>query len=236
MPDIFDEVAEDLRAEKTRRFWLRYGSPIAVFFIAAMIGLGGWQAWRWYEARKAATTATAFLEIHQASQVQGADLTVMASRFAGLLPEAPAGYQMLIRMREAALLDETGEKARAREIWNTVAADSAVDPLWRDLASLLWVLHGIEIDPPASLAARLAPLRDGPWGASARELGALVSLRAGDQDAARTALQALAADPAAPQGLRDRVQRLAAQVGSPVAPPAAPVAPPVGGTAPANGG
>lgn len=233
MPDIFDEVAEDLRAEKARRFWLRYGGPIAIFVIAAMIGMGGWQAWRWYENRKAAATATAFLEIHQASQVQGADLASMATRFAALLPEAPAGYQMLIRMREAALLDETGEKARAREIWNTVAADTGVDPLWRDLASLLWVLHGVEIDPPATLAARLAPLKDGPWGASARELGALVSLRAGDQDAARSALQALAADPAAPQGLRERAQRLAAQVGTPAA---SPVAPPAGGTAPASGG
>jgi len=222
LPDIFDEVAEDLRAERLRRFWLRYGSVVGAFVIAAMLGVGGWQGWRWYEGRKSATTASAFLDIHRASQAEGADLTEMARRFAALLPDAPSGYQLLVRMREAALLAETGEKARARDIWDTVAADPSVAPLWRDLASLLWVLHGLETDPPAALAARLGPLQAeaAPWRASARELGALVALRAGDQDAARTSLQALAADPAAPQGLRNRVQRLAAQVGSPAPMPA----------------
>ncbi|WP_431282943.1 tetratricopeptide repeat protein [Humitalea sp. 24SJ18S-53] len=214
LPDIFDEVAEDLRAERASRFWRRYGTLVGAFGIAVVIGVGAWQGWRWNERRQAEGVAGTFLAVHQAAEAEGADMAEMARRFGAIAPGAPAGYRLLSELRQAALLSESGDKARAREIWNHVAADATADPLWRNLANLLWVLHGLDIDPPAALDARLTPLAaDGsPWKASARELQALVALRAGQTAAARSTLLALAADPSAPQGVRDRAQRVAAQI------------------------
>lgn len=221
LPDLFDEVAEDLRAERASRVWRRYGTMIAAFALAVMIGVGAWQGWRWNERRQAEAVAGTFLAVHQASEVPGADMGEMARRFGAIAPGAPGGYRLLSEMRQAALLSESGDKARAREIWNHVASDTTADPLWRNLASLLWVLHGLELDTPAALDARLGPLvADGsPWRASARELQALVALRAGQPAAARQTLLALAADPTTPPGVRDRAQRVAAQIAVPVAVP-----------------
>ncbi len=214
MADIFDEVAEDLRAERARRVWKRYGTAIGAFALAVVLGVGGWQGWRWYDGRQAQAVAASFLATHQASEAEGADMAEMARRFGAIGPEAPPGYRLLAAMRQAALLSESGDKAGAREIWNRIGADPAVDGLWRNLANLLWVMHGLDIDPPAALEARLLPLAaDGsPWRASAQELQALVALRAGQPEAARRTLLALAADPSAPQGVRDRAQRVAAQI------------------------
>lgn len=212
MPDIFDEVEEDLRAERARQFWARYGTPIIAALVLLVAGIGGWQGWRWYETRRQEAAATAFLAAHRAAEAEGADLAAIAARFEGLAAEAPQGYRTLALLRAAALKAETGDRDGALALYDRLAGDRAVDPLYRDLAALMWVLRALDSGEPALLAARIAPLAraQGPWSASARELAALVQLRAGQREEARRALEALAADVTAPRGIRDRAGRIAA--------------------------
>jgi len=210
VPDIFDEVQEDLRAERARQLGIRYGGVLAALALVALVGVGAWQGWRWYEARETAATATAFLDIHRATERPGADLKASAERFDAVAASAPDGYRTLARLRAAALKSETGDLAGALAEWDLVANDRAADPLYRDLASLNWVLHGLDAGDPAALAARIAPLaaEGGPWRASARELQALVAVRQGRAVEAKGMLRALAADETAPRGLRERAGRL----------------------------
>ena len=72
--------------------------------------------------------------------------------------------------------------------------------------------HALDSGDPAQLATRLAPLtaEGNPWRASAREAQALLALRRGATEEARRILEALVADAAAPAGLRERAQRVAA--------------------------
>lgn len=215
MPDIFDEVEEDLRAERAGRLWKRYGGLLVGAALLVVAGVGGLQAWRWYEARQAAAAAEAYLAADRAASAQGADLKAAAEQFAGFAQSAPGGYQTLARLRAAALKAETGDREAALALWDQVARDSGADPLYRDLAALLWTLHSLDSGDPAQLAARLAPLlREGsPWRASAQELAALVALRRGEPEEARRAFRQLADDVTAPPGLRDRAGRLAAGLG-----------------------
>ncbi|MCQ4159724.1 tetratricopeptide repeat protein [Roseomonas sp. GC11] len=215
MPDIFDEVQEDLRAEKAQRLALRYGGLAFGAALLVLAGLGGWQGWRWYQQREALQAATAFLEQHRATEAQGADLKVAGAQFAAQAASGPEGYRILATLRAAALKAETGERDAALALWAGLAADAQAPQLYRDLASLMWVLHGIDTQAPAQLSARLEPLtRPGnAWRASARELQALLALRQGDKAAAKRELDALAQDVTAPRGLRDRAGRLAAGLG-----------------------
>lgn len=223
MPDIFDEVQEELRAERARQLGLRYGGMLAGVALLVLVGLGGWQGWRWYEQRQASQAATSFLEAHRAAEAQGADLKAVGNRFAALAAESPAGYRVLSLLRAAALKAETGDRAAALAMWDQVASDSAAPQLYRDLASLMWALHGMDSQDPALLAARLEPLAQAgsqaggqmgsPWRASARELRALLAIRRGETAEAKRDLEALAADVNAPRGLRDRASRLAAGLG-----------------------
>ena len=82
MPDIFDEVAEDLRAERARRLWKRYGTLVLGVLIFVLAGIGAHQSWRWYEAREAEKAAIAFMAAHRAAEAEGADLRAMARRSA----------------------------------------------------------------------------------------------------------------------------------------------------------
>ncbi len=211
MPDIFDEVEEDLRAERARKFWLRFGTPILGALLLVVAGVGGWQGWRWYETRQQQAAAAAFLEVSRATEAEGADLAAMAARFETVADSSPTGYRTIALLRAAALKAEAGDRAGALALYDRLAADSTADPLYRDLAALMWVLRSLDSGDPAVLAARIAPVArpGGPWSASARELAALVSLKAGQQEEARRALEALAADVTAPRGIRERAARVA---------------------------
>ncbi|HEY8611110.1 MAG TPA: tetratricopeptide repeat protein [Roseomonas sp.] len=214
MPDIFDEVQEDLRAERARQLGMRYGGALATLALVAVIGIAGWQGWRWYQNREAEAAANAFLVVHRETEAQGTDLKAAAARFDDIAAKAPDGYRTLARLRAAALKSETGDLPGALAEWDAVANDSDADPLYRDLASLNWVLHGLDSQDPAVLAARITPLAGdaSPWRASARELQALIAIRQGNAAEARRILEGLTTDSAAPQALRDRATRVLAQL------------------------
>ena len=103
----------------------------------------------------------------------------------------------------------------ALKMWDEVAADGAADPLLRDLATLMWAQHQIDHGDPAQLAARLQALTSAtnPWRALAREQLALLDLRQGKTDAAKTAFQQLADDVTAPAGVRGRSSSLVSKLG-----------------------
>jgi len=215
LPDIFDEVQEELRAERARRLGIRYGGLLAGIALLALLGVGGWQGWRWWQEQQAAQTGALFLEISRKAEAPGADLKAAGDNFASLAATAPEGYQILARLRAAALKAETGDREAALALWDQVASDAGAPQLYRDLASLMWVLHGIDTQDPAALSARLTPLTEpsNPWRASARELQGLLAIRRGDKPEAKRILEALAGDVTAPRGLRDRAGRLAAGLG-----------------------
>lgn len=216
MPDIFDEVEEDLRADRARRLAKRWGGVALGVVLLALAGAGGLQAWRWNEARQTAAAANTYLALHRTAEAPGADLPAVADGFGALAREAPEGYRTLARLRAAALKAETGDTPAALALWDQVASDAAAETLYRDLATLLYVGHGLETADPAQLAARIAPLTQpgNAWQAPAREIAALVAIRRGDTAEAQRHLQALATDMAATPGLRERAQRLAAGLGT----------------------
>jgi hypothetical protein len=90
-----------------------------------------------------------------------------------------------------------------------------VEAHYRDLASVLWAMHALEEGDAAAVEARMAPLAEGsgPFRASAAEVRALAALKRGETEAARRGFRALAADGAAPQGVRDRAGRVLSGIG-----------------------
>lgn len=214
MVDIFDEVDEELRAERTQQLLRRYGGLIVAVALLIVGAAAGWQGWRWYEARQDRAAAVQFLGAMSLAS-QPANRPAAIAAFNGLANAAPDGYRTLARLREAALKADTGDLPGAIALWDEVAGDSSADPLLRDLASLMWAQHQIDSGDPALLQARLKPLAapDNAWHALAQEQLALLDLRQGHADAAKTTLHRLAQDTTAPNGVRGRANALLQRLG-----------------------
>jgi hypothetical protein len=218
--DIFDEVDEELRAERAQQLLKRYGGVIIAFAVAVVGVAAGWQAWRWYQNRQdqaaAAEYLTAMNLVESPAGVSDAATNRAAiAVFDKLETTAPAGYRTLARLRGAAAMAASGDLPRALALWDQVAADTSADPLLRDLASLMWAEHQIDTGDPAVLQARLAPLAEpgNPWRALAQEQLALLDVRLGKPDEAKTVLRRLAQDTTAPTGVRGRASTLLSRLG-----------------------
>ncbi len=213
MPDIFDEVDEDLRAERMRQLLTRYGGVVVAAVVLVIVGVGGWQYWQGVQARRNAAVAQQFLTAlySAASQAPAARQGAVVA-LADVAAHGNAGYAVLAELREASLEADLGKAAEAQALWAKVAADASADPLLRDVAVLQSVLHEIGRGKPEALKARLAPLAaaGSPWRPLAQEAEALIDLEQGQKQEARTILKQLATDAAAPQGVRGRASAMLA--------------------------
>ncbi len=213
MPDIFDEVAEDLRHEQAVRLARRYGAWLLAACVAVLVGIGAQQGWQAYQARQANKAALQYLALTQAVDQAGAttapaDAVKAAQALNQFAATAPEGYKTLANLRAAALYAGAAQPAQAAALWTGVAQDSAADPLFRDLASLLWAQHAMGTAPDADVLAKLQPLAldANPYHALARETQALIYLRQGNNGQARILFTQIATDPNAPGNVRNRAQ------------------------------
>lgn len=219
MVDIFDEVDEELREERAAALLRRYGGLLIGACVSIVAATGGWQAWRWYQERHDNAAATAYLAAAartEAAGVAGPNRPEAIAAFEAAAASAHDGYRLLSRLRIAALRAESGDLAGASAQWDQIAGDSGADPLLRDLASLTWCLHHADNGDPAVLEGRLRPLAapGGVWRSLAGEQLALLDLRRGQLDAARTQLKKLTEDATAPDGVRARANAVLERIGA----------------------
>ncbi|MGE0256132.1 MAG: tetratricopeptide repeat protein [Alphaproteobacteria bacterium] len=207
---IFREVDEDLREDRYRELWRRWGRWIIAAAALVVVATAATVAWQdWQAGQRAADSARFDVAARQATE--GATAEALTA-FEALAANGGTGYAMLARLREASLHAAGGDAAKAVAALDAIAADGGVPQLYRDLATLLAALQGLETQDPTATRARVAPLtaETSPWRFTAREISALAALRQGDRAAARELYQSLVDDQAAPQGLRGRAARMAA--------------------------
>lgn len=207
--DLFREVDEEVRQDQYLKLWKQYGVYIAGVVLAVILITVGVVVWRDLQRS----------ELEANGEKMLAALAVVEERpdealdqLAALGDEGTKGYRLLARLREAALLSERGDARSAVSIYDAVAADTGQEQIYRDLAKLLSVSHGMSIMDRGEVEDRLASLvaDDNPWRYSARELVATAVMASGDTAAAREAFQALVDDVDAPSGVRARAAELLA--------------------------
>jgi hypothetical protein len=207
VPDIFDEVSEDLRADRARILFRRYGILLGILAVLIVLGVAGYEAWSWRKKQQDAAVSDAFVTaLREAAGTSAAAAPDQVAHARAALDQiaatGPEGYATLARMRGAALRADAGDKAGA------VA-------LWEQVASLQAIRLQLDDGNPASLEARLAPLRDpgSAWHGLADETQALLDIRTGKTDDAKAILRGLLSDASTPQPVRARANFLLQRLG-----------------------
>jgi hypothetical protein len=215
--DIFDEVEEDLRAERAEKLLKKYAWLLIAAAVAIVGAAAGWQLWNRHRNQQDAAAAAKYVAVQTALEQPGAAKAGQIASLDQLATAAPEGYRTLSRLVAAGLKADAGDVPGAIALWNAVAADSSADTLLRDLASLLAVQREIDHGDPAQLEARLKPLAEptNPWSALAQEQLAMLDLRQGKVDDARKKLQVLSFGIDSPSGLRARASALLTGLGTP---------------------
>ena len=202
---IFREIDEELRQEQFAKLWKRYGKIFITGAILVVACVAGYKAWENYDRTNRSELGerlTATLRLGSGGNAEAA-LDALKTFSA----EATDGYKMLSGFQAAALLAENGDTEGATAAYDKLAGDSAIDPIYRDLAILLGAIQRMNNgEDTTSLKSVLAPLAldTNPWRYSARELMAVVAQQSGEHDTARKLFKALSEDATTPQGIRQR--------------------------------
>ncbi len=214
MADIFQEVDEDIRRDKAVALWRKYGSYAVIACVAIVIGTAGRVGWREYKAAQQAEESGRY--VMAAQLLEKGDTAGAISSFQSLANEASTGYGAIARFQSAGARVKAGDKDGGLAVYDQIAADSSMDPIFRSLAQLQAVMLLIDDGAVDDLNRRLAPLiaDDSAWRYSALEMQAVLKHREGDTAGARAAFEALSVDASAPPGMRGRAAQMLAALGS----------------------
>lgn len=217
MADIYHEIQEDLRRDRLKALWSRYGGVVVAVAALLVAGIGGWRGYEYFQMRAAMAAGDRYQAATKLAQ-DGKSAEARAA-FAAIAADAPPGYATLARLREADEAAKT-DPAAALTLYQALAEDGAVDPLLRDAARARGAYVAVDAgsrDDVRRLAEPLA-VDGGAWRHLAREALGLAAYKAEDVAEARRHFEALVADSEAPGSARQRADLVLAVL--PPSPPA----------------
>jgi hypothetical protein len=222
MSDIIREVDEELRHERYKKLWDRYGLYVVGAALLVVALVAGWRGYEWYAARQAAESGARF----EAAMQLGTDgkRAEAEAAFNELAKGGTSGYRVLARFRAASEAGKTDAKAGVAA-FDAIAADNSVEPAMRDIARLQAGYLLVDTASVDEMKKRMEPLAApaAPFRYSANELIGLAHYRAGEYEAAAKIFAAILSEPEAPPALRQRAQLMNALVtGAPSAAAKAP--------------
>lgn len=237
MADIFNEIDDDLRHDRYRKLWDRYGVFVLVAAAAIVVGVAGWRGYGYWRDAKAAEAGDRYYAALR--QVDAGDVSGATEALKQLAETGPAGYGVVARLQMAGLAAKTDRKAGIAA-YETLARQAGAPKVITDLAAIQAGYLALDVEDAKTVEARvgrfLAPGE--PFRHAAREILVLAAMQAGDWTAAQSRLDELQADAELPQTFQRRIDLLAGVIKAstplPAAPtPAVPAAPATSSGAPA---
>ncbi len=206
MTDIFREVDEDIRQDRLKSLWDKFGIYVLGICIGIVFAVGGLKWWQYYQNSVAEEAGTQYLAA--IDLIQNGKASEASQILAKIAEDAPNGYSILARFQNAATLASSGDKQTAVSEYVRLSKDGSLSSLLQGLANVRAAILLIDTGSRQDVEARVAKLntRDGPWRNSARELLGLAAYKAGDVAAADALYNEIAGDPAASASIRQRAQ------------------------------
>lgn len=224
MTDIFHEVEEDLRRERAKKLWNRFGPYVLMLAVLIVLATAGWRGWEYWREKQAAATGDRFETAMQLIEDGKHDDAVKALN--DLATTGTGGYPVLAQFRAASELAATGKTDDAVKAFDGLATSGSTPALLKALARLRAALLLVDTTDLAAMKTRVEDLAatGGPWRNSAREILGLTAWRVGDLKAAEDYFKSITDDPVAPQSMQSRAQLMLEVIRGKTGEPATPAA------------
>jgi hypothetical protein len=205
---FFREVNEEIRQEKARAIWARYGTAIIALAVLVVIGTAVFVAYEYWTENQASKSGDEFLAALTLSQEGKNDEALEALK--AMESDSYGAYPILAKMRSGTILAQKGEFDSAVAAFDAVSADTSIPVEIRDIAKLraglILVDHGSYADVSArveTLTAEGNALRN-----SAKEALGLSAWKEGKAADALKLFDEITSDDGAPRNIRERATML----------------------------
>ncbi len=197
------EIDEEVRRDKAADLWKKHGNVVIILLVLLVAGVGAWRFWQFRQLQAAQAVSARFEGALKASRENRAEDAEKA--LGELARDGGFGYNLMARFRAAAEVARR-EPAEGAAAFDALAADAAVDQVFRDLARLRSAMLKLDGAPYAEIKTALEPLAaaNGVWRHTAREMLGVSALKAANMEDAGRWFDQVAVDRDAPQALRQR--------------------------------
>ncbi len=221
MSDIFREVDEDIRNERFKRLWDRFGIYVIGVAVLIVVVTGGYRGWQYWQNSQAAATGDRFVAAINLADDGKHDEAIAA--LDEIAKDGSGAYPALASFRIASEKAAAGDVDGAVAAYDSIKSRGDVPPLVGDLARLRAAMLLSDSASVDELKARIGDLADtgNPWRENAREILGFAAFRADDLTAARTYFTEIADDQEGGQGARSRAQLMLSLIASREGQPAA---------------
>jgi hypothetical protein len=208
---IFREVDEELRSDRMRALWKRFGPYVIGAAAAVVLLVAANEGWKWWQESNAARSSEQFyaaLELAEAG-----DVATATAALDEVEAQGSGGYPTLARFREAAMLARQGNDGEAIAAYDALAIAETNSQL-RDLALVLAAYLLVDTGDADAVRQRVGGIavEGHSMRNAAREALGLAEYRGGDGNAALATFETILADPVASSELRNRVEIYVAQL------------------------
>ncbi len=200
---LIREVDEEVREDEYKKLWDRHGSKVMGLALMAIVAVAGFEGWKYFQRTQAEAASLVYLDA-----VNKANDGKFDDALAALAAVKHNGFGQMAKLREAAVLAGKGDTEKAIATYNEVISNSATDPVLADLARIRQGYLLVDTKSPDELLTMLGSFdKEGnAWRHAAREIFGLAAYRVKDFTMADRYMNAIFADPDAPQALRQRAQ------------------------------
>ena len=198
--EFFEDVQKDIRAERFKRIWDKYGKIVSIFATCIFILKGGYVLWSQHLERQGQEQALQFTTT-QNLIAQGRiteALSVLST-----MTQHKTTYGILAKFMQA----NYNEKESLRIYKEIATSDQTV--FFKDLARVLYVIKQCEkLNPKTiqSLKEFIAPSLKGPWSLIALDLKGFLLYQQKNYKEASDCFVYLAQDTKCPENLKLRAQ------------------------------
>lgn len=198
------EVEEELRSDRMKSVWERYGTWIIGAAVAIVLAVAANAGWNYYANSQATASGDRFRDALTLANEGRNDEALVALQ--SLQDDGYGQYPVLARMRAASLLHESGDAAAAISAFDVIAADTSVPNVLRDVAQLRAAYIMVDEGAYADVAQRAEALSaDGnPLRHGAREALGLAAWKEQRYGDAQSLFQQIVDDETAPPPMRQR--------------------------------
>lgn len=206
------EVDDAVRQDQLLTFWQRFGRWIVAAVIIGLIAFGGWLYWQ-HHSKTQSEAVSEDMDKAISSAVSGG--APDAKQLDELTNAGQSGYRAGALLIKAGAAARKGDNKAAIAAYQAMAADSALDQPYRDLALIRQTALEFEGLKPQQVVDRLKPLavEGGPWFGSAGELVAIAYMKMRKPELAGPMFAAMAKDQGVPQSIRSRARQMAGLLG-----------------------
>jgi hypothetical protein len=207
------EVDDAVRASNLQSIWKNYGRWIVGAVVAGLLAYAGWIIWQ--NRQQAAAEAQSEAFVTAVDKLKAGDLKGGRADLVKFANADQAGYRAMAKLMLANIDGEQGKNAEAIKGYATVAADSTLPQMFRDMATVRQTSAEFDILKPQQVIDRLRPLSKpgNPWFGSAGELTAISYMKLGKDNLAGPIFAQIAKEEGLPASLRSRAQQMAGALG-----------------------